>query len=250
MHVYHFSIMRSEDKELLEKVMAQLIREIPVCKETNCKIIESPSIMNPDKWRSRPSGIVSWEAIGDWVIQLCVPYEIGQRTHEQISNCMSDFMAGWRACMNEWNAVVDAQEVHAELIRQNKERKDLWKASFDPKQCVDCRNRVDCLPLDIKRLFYEDKYHYNRNLGCVFEARINHWDHKGQAVVEVYSRGGTWHEATRYYRSLNTAIWFTTNPRILEEMRRTITYSERGYRSEVGVNFAWLNYDKPEAKRR
>jgi len=246
---YHFTISQSENKELLEKVMDRLIREIPICKETNCKIIESPTIMNPYSWSGDP-GRRSWESVGDWAIQLCVAYDIGQRTREQIDNCISDFMAGWRACMNEWNAVIDAQEVRAELIRQNKERKNLWKASFDPKQCLNCRNRVDCLPLDIKKMFYEDKYHYNRNLGCVFEARINHWNHKGLSVVEVYSRGGTWREASRYHRSLNTDIWFTINPRILEEMRRTIVYSERGYRQEVGVNFAWLNYDKPKEKRR
>jgi hypothetical protein len=93
-------------------------------------------------------------------------------------------------------------------------------------------------------LFREEKYHYARDLHCVFEARINHFDHKGQTVIEVYSRGGKWHEASRYYRSIKPDVWFTTNPRILEQMRDTINWSERGYRQDRGVNFQWLNYNK------
>ena len=249
--MYTYEWCENEDRELLERVSTYLNRELRVFDYHKTRVIESPSIMCPSSWRRDP-GRASWDSIGKWVIQACFDYRLGDEQYSKIQNCTHDYLVGWRECKAHWDALTDAQEAHAELVRQNKEYKDLWKASFDPKQCLDCRNRVDCLPLDIKKIFREDKYHYNRDLACVFEARINHWDHKGQAVVEVYSRGGTWHEATRYYRSLNTNTWFTTNPRILEEMRRTVVYSERGYHpvaNKIGVNFAWLSYDKPKEKR-
>lgn len=239
----------SSDRELLERVSAYINRELTVFNYHKTKVVESPSIMNPYSWRKDP-GKASWDAIDQWVIQVCFPYPLGSEQRSKIENCIHDYLVGWRACMFHWNASIDAQEKSIEDFRLRKEAKELWKASFDPKQCPDCRHRVDCLPLDIKKLFFEDKYHYNRNLHCVFEARINHWDHKGQAVVEVFGRDGRWHEASRYYRSLRTEIWFTSNPRFLEEMRRTVMYSERGFRSEVGVNFAWQGFDKPQEKRR
>lgn len=242
--MYTYTWCESEDRELLERVSAYINRELTVFNYHKTKVVESPTIMNPYSWsKLRTLGEVSWEHIGQWTIQACFPYELGSTMRDKISNCISDYKVGWRECMAQWNATIDAQEKRFEEIRLAKVKKDLWKASFDPKQCTECRFRVDCLTINIKQLFEEDRYHYHRKLECVFEARFDHWNHKGQSVVEVYGRDGKWHEATRYYRSINSNIWFTFNPRILEEMRRTITYSERGYHvtpQRVGINFAWL----------
>ena len=225
------------DKEMVERVAEYLGATLNVCRN-RVKVIEHPDIMNPRVTTDLYShGQESWRYIDTWAAVVCTDRVSGYSTWEGVRSCVDDFLAGWKLCKAEWEKVEELRHECYMLTLRFREEKGLKKANFNPKECLECGERVHCLTTDITEVYKLGRPDLG-GLPCIVMARINNWEFEDEQVIQLHL-GGEWRKISQLRKSKEPK-WFITNKFQLDHLRQEAKWGSSQRFKDTGVQFFWV----------